>query len=138
MKEARARSREGDKRRGSLAHLWLVGSIALATTSAFAQTQPVRIGVLTDMASVYSDASGQGSVEAAKMAVEDAGPILGQPAEIIFADHQMKADVGASTARRWFEREGVDTIVDVPSSSVAFALRTLSLESRRFYCSPAR
>jgi branched-chain amino acid transport system substrate-binding protein len=118
-------------RREILRHLWLVGSLALAATSAFAQVQPVRIGVLTDMSSVYSDASGQGSLEAAKMAAEDAGPILGYPAEIVFADHQMKADVGASTARRWFEREGVDTIVDVPNSSVAFALRSLSLEKQK-------
>jgi branched-chain amino acid transport system substrate-binding protein len=99
--------------------------------SAKADNLPVKIGVLTDMSSIYSDASGQGSVEAAKMAAEDAGDVLGQHAEIVFADHQMKADVGADISRRWFERENVDTIVDVPNSSVAFAIRTLSLEKKK-------
>lgn len=100
-------------------------------SQSFAEDLPVKIGVLTDMSSAYSDAGGQGSVEAARMAAEDAGPILGRPVEVVFADHQMKADVGANAARRWFEREGVDTIVDVPNSAVAFALRTLSIEKKK-------
>jgi branched-chain amino acid transport system substrate-binding protein len=64
----------------------------------------VRIGVLNDQSGIYADLGGQGSVVAARMAVEDAGgTVLGKPVEIIFADHQNKADVGMAVARRWFE-----------------------------------
>lgn len=111
----------------------LATSVALTVSVApgLAQERPVKIGVLTDMSSVYADASGQGSVEAAKLAVEDAGLVLGQQVQIVFADHQMKPDVGANVARRWFEREDVDAIVDVPNSGVAFALRNLSIEQKK-------
>jgi branched-chain amino acid transport system substrate-binding protein len=86
----------------------------------------VRIGVLNDMSSVYSDAGGRGAVEAAIMAAEDAGPVLGHKVEVIFADHQNKPDVGSAIARQWYERDGVDVLVNVPNSAVGFAVQELS------------
>ncbi|KZY33899.1 ABC transporter permease [Roseovarius sp. HI0049] len=88
---------------------------------------PVKIGVLTDMSSVFADNSGRGSVEAARMAVEDfGGTVLGRPIEVLFADHQAKADIGAATARRWFDVEGVNVIADLTGSSVAVAVQSLA------------
>jgi branched-chain amino acid transport system substrate-binding protein len=89
----------------------------------------IKIGVLTDMSGPFADVTGNGSVEAAKMAIEKlGGKIAGKPVEIIFADHQNKADIGASTARRWFDIEGVDVIVDSPNSAVALAVNEIARE----------
>jgi len=88
--------------------------------------EPLKIGVLTDMAGPYSDVTGKGSVVAAEMAAEDAGPVFGQKVVIIFADHQNKADVGSALARRWIEREKVDAIADLVTSSVALAVQSLA------------
>src|SRR5262249_14079795 len=101
---------------------------ALLVTTSFAGAQVsddvVKIGVLTDMTGLYSDLSGPGSVAAAQMSVEDfGGKVLGKRIEVISADHQNKPDVGAAIARRWFDLEEVDAIVDVPTSSVAFAVQ---------------
>ena len=73
--------------------------------AALAQGQkPVRIGVLNDLSGVYADYQGEGSIIAARMAVEDfGGKVAGRPVEVVFADHQNKTDVGASIARRWFD-----------------------------------
>ncbi|TLX41591.1 ABC transporter substrate-binding protein [Xanthobacter autotrophicus] len=87
-----------------------------------AESGPVKIGVLTDMSSVYSDVSGRGSVEAARLAIEDAGEVLGQKVELVAADHQHKPEVGSTLARRWFDVDGVDMITDVPNSAVGFAV----------------
>ena len=112
-------------RRTALAAATLAAS-APATTPARAQTPPIRLGVLTDMSSLYSDVSGPGSVEAARMAIEKlGGKIAGMPVELVFADHQNKADVGANIARRWYENEGVDVILDVPNSAVALAVSSI-------------
>jgi branched-chain amino acid transport system substrate-binding protein len=92
----------------------------------------IRIGVLTDMAGVTADITGKGSLVAAEMAVREiGGTILGKPVEVISADHQHKADVGSAIARRWFDVEGVDTIVDVPNSGVALAIQGLAREKKR-------
>ena len=88
--------------------------------------EPLKIGVLTDMAGPYSDMTGRGSLVAAEMAAEDAGAVFGQKAVIISADHQNKADVGSAIARRWFERENVDAIADLVTSSVALAVQSLA------------
>ncbi|MGE3539608.1 MAG: ABC transporter substrate-binding protein [Candidatus Tectimicrobiota bacterium] len=99
--------------------LGLTGSPAMAQFSG----NTVKIGVLNDQSSLYADISGQGSVLAARMAVEDfAGKVAGMPVEVVFADHQNKPDIGTSLARQWLERDGVDVIVDVPTSSVALAV----------------
>ena len=96
-----------------------------------AQQGPVKIGVLNDQSGLYADLSGKGSVEAAKMAAEDAGKVLGQPVEIVFADHQNKPDVGSAIAQKWYDAEGVDMIADVPTSSVALAVQQVSREKRK-------
>lgn len=83
----------------------------------------VKIGVLGDMSGVYADISGQGSVEAVKMAVEDfGGKVLGQPIEVVFADDQNKPDVGSVIARKWVEEEQVDVINGAVASSVTGAV----------------
>jgi branched-chain amino acid transport system substrate-binding protein len=87
----------------------------------------VRIGVLNDQSGMYADFSGTGSVLAARLAIEDAGrTVLGKPVELVVADHQNKPDVGAAIARKWYEQDGVDLIVDVPTSSVMFAVQEVA------------
>src|SRR5580692_9468665 len=96
--------------------------LSLGTGVAQASGDSVRIGVLNDQSGIYADLSGQGSVIAARMAVEDfGGSVLGKPVEIIYADHQNKPDVGSAIAARWYDTEGVTAIADVPVSSVALA-----------------
>jgi branched-chain amino acid transport system substrate-binding protein len=99
----------------------------------------VKIGVLTDMTSLYADINGPGSVEAARMAAEDAGPVLGQPVEIVYADNQNKPDVGSTIARQWYDTEGVDVVSDVAASSVALAVEEISRDKKKIvlFSSPA-
>ncbi|GAB2450832.1 ABC transporter substrate-binding protein [Cupriavidus yeoncheonensis] len=86
----------------------------------------VRIGVLTDMSSIFSDIGGKGSVVAAQMAVEDfGGKVLGAPVQVVSADHQNKTDVAATLARGWFDNQKVDVIQDALPSSVALAVSNL-------------
>ena len=92
----------------------------------------VRIGVLTDISGVYADISGKGAVEAVKMAVEDfGGKMFGKNIEVISADHQNKADVGAAKAREWFDAGGVDMINDLANSGVALAVAGVAKEKKR-------
>ena len=114
----------------------LSAAVALALASAGAQAQVsdgvIRIGVLNDQSSLYADLAGQGSVVAARMAVEDFGAAKkGMKVEIVSADHQNKADVGSSVARQWYDVERVDAIFDVPNSSVALALNQITREKGR-------
>src|SRR5690348_9628869 len=89
--------------------------------------ETIKIGVLTDMSSLYADNTGPGSVMAAQMAVADfGGNVLGKKIEVISADHQNKPDLGASLARQWFDREGVQLITDVPTSSVGLAVQEVA------------
>ena len=105
----------------------LVAAMAAGDCLAKVSDGIVRIGVLSDMSSLYSDASGAGSVVAAQLAVEDFGPAgRGLRVEIISADHQNRADTGSQIARRWYEVEGVDAIADVPNSAVALAVSQAS------------
>jgi len=86
----------------------------------------IKIGVLNDQSSLYADLAGQGSVVAARMAVEDFGAEKkGMKVEIVSADHQNKPDVGSSIARQWLDVDKVDVIVDVPNSGVALALNQI-------------
>lgn len=92
----------------------------------------VRIGVLTDMASLYSDFGGKGSVEAVKMAVEGQGStVLGKPVEVVVVGHQNKPDLAASKAREWFESGKIDAVFDLVSSGVALAVSEVGREKRR-------
>jgi branched-chain amino acid transport system substrate-binding protein len=95
---------------------------------------PIKLGVLTDMSSLYADNGGQGSVVAAQMAVDDfGGEVLGRPVQIIAGDHQNKADVGSAIARRWLENEGVEVILDVPNSAVALAVQGITREKKKIF-----
>jgi len=94
----------------------------------------IKIGVLNDQSGPYADLAGQGSVMAAKMAAEDSGgKIDGVPIEVISADHQNKPDVGSSIARQWYDVDGVDVIVDVPTSSVALAVSQITREKNKVF-----
>jgi branched-chain amino acid transport system substrate-binding protein len=111
----------------------LLGGAALALTPGFAWAalKPLKIGVMNDMSSVYSDYQGIGSVIAARLAADDYSARLGVPVEIIFADHQNKPDVGASLARKWFDEDHVDVIMDLPNSAVALAVLSVATEKNR-------
>jgi len=113
--------------------LWAAAAVvALSAGAAAAQSGgPVKIGVLNDMSGLYADIGGKGSVEAAKMAAEDAGNVLGQPVQVISGDHQNKPDIGANIARQWYDTQGVDVITDVPTSSVALAVNEVSREKKK-------
>jgi branched-chain amino acid transport system substrate-binding protein len=92
----------------------------------------VKIGVLNDMSSLYSDATGKGSLTAAQMAVADfGGNIRGKPIELIGADHLNKPDVGSTIARTWYDTNKVDVIVDIPTSSVALAVQQITRDKNR-------
>jgi branched-chain amino acid transport system substrate-binding protein len=106
---------------------------ASIATAARAQTT-VKIGVLTDMSSLYADATGPGSLAAAKMAVEDFNPEAhGLKVEIVSADHLNKPDVGSNIARQWFDVDHVDAIVDVPNSGVALAVSEVTREKNKVF-----
>jgi branched-chain amino acid transport system substrate-binding protein len=108
---------------------------ALAAGSAHAEMSggTVKIGVLNDMSGLYADLAGQGSVIAAQMAVEDFGSLEGAKIEIVSADHQNKPDIGSNVARQWFDVDGVDVIVDVPTSSVALAINDVTREKNKVF-----
>jgi branched-chain amino acid transport system substrate-binding protein len=119
---------------------WAAASVVMAAGlgTAGAQTtgtlsgDVLRIGVLTDISGVYADISGKGAVEAVKMAVEDfGGRMFGKPIDVVFADHQNKADVGAAKAREWFDAGGVDLINDLANSGVALAVAGVAKEKKR-------
>ncbi|HLT26755.1 MAG TPA: ABC transporter substrate-binding protein [Zeimonas sp.] len=95
----------------------------------------VRIGVMNDMSGPYSDVTGRGSVVAAQMAAEDYVAATGSKlkVEIVFADHQNKPDVGSAIARKWYDAEGVDAIVDVPASSVGLAVNQITREKGKAF-----
>ncbi|TDR95665.1 ABC transporter substrate-binding protein [Enterovirga rhinocerotis] len=113
-----------------LVAVWLVAGTA--APSAQAPGGVLKIGVLTDSSSGYADFGGQGSIEAARMAIEDfGGSVAGMTIELVSADHQNKADIGAGIARRWFDQEGVDVIVDLPNSAVALAVQSLARERQK-------
>jgi len=88
----------------------------------------IKIGVMNDQSGLYADLAGQGSVNAARMAVEDFGAIDGATVEILSADHQNKPDVGSNIVREWIDVQGVDVVVDVPTSSVALAVQQITAE----------
>jgi branched-chain amino acid transport system substrate-binding protein len=94
----------------------------------------VKIGVMNDMSGLYADLSGQGSVEAARLAIADfGGTVNGKKIELVSADHQNKPDVGGAIARQWYDNDGVDAIVDVPTSSVALAVQDVARERKKVF-----
>jgi branched-chain amino acid transport system substrate-binding protein len=117
----------------------LIATLALAAAAALtgaaqAEDLTVKLGVLNDMSSLYADIGGQGSVIAAKMAVEDFNPAAhGMKVEIISADHLNKPDVGANIAKQWIDVDHVDAILDVPTSSVALAVNEVVREKNKVF-----
>jgi branched-chain amino acid transport system substrate-binding protein len=114
----------------------LVAGLAYAASGGAASAQisddVVKIGVLTDMSSLYADSTGKGSLVAVQMAVGDyGGKVKGKPVEVIVADHQNKPDVGVNIARNWYDNEKVDAIFDVPTSSVALPISALTREKNK-------
>src|ERR1700691_2239355 len=103
----------------------------LLATSARAAEPPIKIGVLNDMSSVYSIDGGAETGVAVQMAIDDAGLVLGQKAQLVSADHQNMPDVGSSIARRWYDVEQVDAIVDIPNSGVGFAVQAIAKERKK-------
>jgi branched-chain amino acid transport system substrate-binding protein len=113
-------------------------ALVLAIASGAAQAQytdgVIRIGVMNDMSGTYSDLSGQGSVIAARLAVEDFGAAKkGMKVEIVGADHQNKPDVGSNVVRTWIDVDKVDVVVDVPTSSVALAVNQIVREKNKVF-----
>ena len=119
--------------------LSLARSTALAAALALplaAQAQvsdnAVRIGILNDQSGVYADFGGKWSFEAARMAVEDfGGKVLNAPVEVVTADHQNKPDIASNVARQWYDRDGIDAIMELTTSSVALAVQALGREKRK-------
>ncbi|KAB1073681.1 ABC transporter substrate-binding protein [Methylobacterium planeticum] len=92
----------------------------------------IKLGILNDQSGTYAEFGGRSSVEAAKMAVEDFGGKLNNiPIEILNADHQNKPDIASSIARQWYDRDGVDAIMDLTTSSVALAVQGLSKDKKK-------
>jgi branched-chain amino acid transport system substrate-binding protein len=119
---------------GRLCVLTSLAAGLLSSSAALAQISDdmVKIGVLTDMSGPASTPTGQGSVTAAQMAVDDfGGKVLGKPVTVIVGDHQLKPDIGSGIARRWYDTEQVDLIVDVPVSAVGLAVQGVANEKRR-------
>ena len=115
--------------------LFLLALVALPMAGRAEFTgKTIKIGVLNDQSGLYADLAGQGSVSAARMAAEELGNKIGNtPIEVIFGDHQNKPDVGANIARQWYDVDGVDVIVDVPTSSVALAVAQVTKEKNKVF-----
>jgi len=99
-----------------------------------ADTKPIKIGFITDGASLYSDIDGIGGKEAMEMAIADfGGSVLGRKVEILYADHQNKADIAASKAREWIDQEGVNVVFGGTNSGTALATAKVTSEKKRIY-----
>jgi len=96
----------------------------------------IRIGIITDMSGVYADIDGQGGVEAIKMAIADAGgAVAGKKVELVYADHQNKADVAAAKAREWFDTNGVDMLIGGTNSGTNLAMAKVAAEKHKLFIS---
>src|SRR5438046_89101 len=112
----------------------LAGLLGVGAAQAQISDNIIKIGVLSDMSSLYTDLAGAGSVAAARMAVEDSGiEKRGYKVEIVSADHQNKPDVGSSIARQWYDTDKVDVIVDVPNSGVALAVNQITRDKGKAF-----
>jgi branched-chain amino acid transport system substrate-binding protein len=118
----------------ALKHLLLAAALASCATSSAQAETAVKFGVLNDRSGVYADLSGEGSVIAARMAIEDfKAAEKGIKAEVVSADHQNKPDIGSALARQWYDQDGVDVILDVPTSSVALAVSQITREKNKVF-----
>src|ERR1700709_443495 len=134
LQQTHSRKSQGETSMKSLAATLVAGFAVAVSGAAQAQISDdvVKIGVLTDMSSLYAEATGKGSLAATEMAVADyGGKVKGKPVVMISADHQNKPDVGVGIARNWYDNEKVDAIFDVPTSSVALPVSALTREKNR-------
>jgi len=118
--------------------LFAIAALGVAFAASPTQAQitdgVIKIGVMNDMSGLYADLTGQGSVVAARMAVEDFGAAAkGLKVEIVSADHQNKPDVGSNIVRQWIDVDKVDVIVDVPTSSVALAVNQIVRDKNKVF-----
>ena len=118
----------------------LAAALLLAGAMGGAQAQisgdVVKIGIITDMSSVYADIDGAGGVDAVKMAIADAkGMVAGKKIEFVFADHQNKADVAASKAREWFDTQGLDLLIGGTNSGTSLAMAKVAAEKKKPFIS---
>ncbi|HEU6455893.1 MAG TPA: ABC transporter substrate-binding protein [Roseateles sp.] len=117
-----------------------LAAAALASCGLAAQAQisgdVIKIGFITDMSSVYADIDGAGGVEAIKMAIADMkGNVGGKKIELIFADHQNKADVASAKAREWIDTQGLDLLIGGTNSGTALAMATVAAEKKKPFIS---
>ncbi|MFZ4626009.1 MAG: ABC transporter substrate-binding protein [Rhodoferax sp.] len=111
-----------------------VAAMVAATTPAQAQISGdvIKIGLITDMAGVYGDIDGMGGVEAIRMAIADmGGSINGKKIEILYSEHQNKADLAASKAREWFDTQGLDMLIGGTNSATALAMSKVAAEKKK-------
>jgi branched-chain amino acid transport system substrate-binding protein len=115
-----------------LTPLFLTTVLLLACTPADAGPDAIKIGVLNDLSGVYADLGGPGSVLAAEIAIEEFGPsVIGKPIKVLSGDHQNKPDIGAQLARRWFDIDNVDMVIDFPNSGVALAVQEIARTKKK-------
>ena len=121
-------------KRIALASLTLCGAVAGLPGTAQAQISGdvVKIGFITDMSSVYADIDGAGGVEAIRMAIADMkGMVAGKKIELIYADHQNKADVAANKAREWIDTQGLDLLIGGTNSGASLAMAKIAAEKKK-------
>ncbi len=110
--------------------------VALTTGAARAADDAVKVGFITDMSGLYADIDGQGGLEAIRMAVADfGGKVNGKPIQVVYADHQNKADIAASRAREWFDRDGVDLLIGGTNSATGLSMNQVAGEKHKVYIS---
>jgi len=115
----------------------VAASIAAAPVKAQVSDDVVKIGVGTDMSSLYSDINGQGAVVATQMAIDDyGGAVLGKKVELLTADIQNKPDVAASIAARWYDSDHVDMMLGAGASSSSIAVQTVAGQRKRIFIAP--
>src|SRR5262249_48777945 len=133
----RHRNDEGERMtalKRTLVGLAVVAALGAGAAQAQISDGVIKIGVLSDMSSLYTDLAGARAVVAAKMRVEDSGiEKRGYKVEVISADHQNKPDVGSAIARRWYDTDKVDVIVDVPNSGVALAVNQITKDKGKAF-----
>ncbi|KFG98816.1 ABC transporter permease [Burkholderia paludis] len=118
----------------TLAHACLALATAAFAAGAAQAADTVKIGFITDMSGLYADIDGQGGLEAIRMAVADfGGKVLGKPIEVVYADHQNKADIAASKAREWMDRGGLDLLVGGTNSATALSMNQVAAEKKKVY-----
>ncbi|WP_213298504.1 ABC transporter substrate-binding protein [Paraburkholderia sacchari] len=119
-----------------LAGLFAASAAVMAFSAGTAQAanDAVKIGFITDMSGLYADDDGPGGLNAIKMAVADfGGKVLGKPIQVVYADHQNKADIAASKAREWIDRDGIDLLLSGTNSATALAMNQIALEKKRVF-----